>query len=77
MHKPGNGSPGSSDERWSGESAAVGVNGVYEELEGISLLEHARSDDSQQSGSEDLALFGLVAEADLSPLNGRSKYPLG
>jgi hypothetical protein len=55
----------------------LGHNGLNEKLEGISLLEHARSDDSQQSGSEEFALFGLVAEADLSPLNGRSKCPLG
>ena len=53
------------------------LNGVYKELKGIFLLEHARSDDGQQPCCEQFALLGLVAEADLSPLNSRPKNSLG
>lgn len=64
------------NESGSRESAAVRDDGFEKKLERIPSLKDARSLGGQQSGSEELAVVGLIAEADLSPLDGRTSAPL-
>jgi hypothetical protein len=51
---------------------SVGVDGVYEVLEEVFSLERAGSDHCKESSGEEFPLLRLIAETDLSPLNGRS-----
>ena len=55
-----------------GEPIAVCNYRVDQELEGISSLKDAGSFGGQQPGGKEFAIVGLVAEADFSPLDGRT-----
>jgi len=51
-------------------------DGIDQEIKGLSFLKKARSGNREQPYGEELAFFGLVAEADFSPHNCRSDSPL-
>jgi len=55
---------------------AVRKDGFEKKLERVLSLKDARSLGGQKSSGKELAVVGLIAEADLSPLNGRTSAPL-
>jgi len=68
-------SPRSLNECGPRESAAICDDGFEKKLERIASLKDAGSLGSQQSGGKELTVVGLIAEADFSPLDGRTSSP--
>ena len=76
IEENGKRSPRSLNQSGSRESAAVCNDGFEKELEGVPSLKDAGSFGGQQPGGKEFAVVGLIAEADLSPLDGRTYSPL-
>jgi hypothetical protein len=60
----------------SGKTGAVCSYRVDKEMEGIASLPDTRSFNGQQPSGEEFSVFGLIAIADLSPLDCRTYCPL-
>jgi len=55
----------------------MSFEGLYEEVVGTSSLQDAGSCDGQEACGEQLSGFGLISEADLSPLDAGTQHPFG
>jgi len=66
----------SGNQGWPCRTGEGGSHDIGEKLEGVPVLKAAGSRDSEDSLGESLTILGLVAKAELSPLDCRSNPSL-